>query len=120
MLPLPAAAHGLGGRSDLPVPIEYFLVGALVVLLLSFGALAILWPDVRLQDGPRYRGQGWRPPRLVAGIVAGLGVATLLLVLAAGLGGDADARSMRPRSAGCWPGCWCPFSVPSSATSGRC
>jgi hypothetical protein len=93
ILPRPAGAHGLGGRSDLPVPLEYFLVGALVVLLLSFGALAILWPEVRLQDGPRYRGRGWRPPRLAAGIVSGLGVAALLLVLAAGLGGDADARS---------------------------
>jgi len=93
ILPRPAGAHGLGGRSDLPVPLEYFLVGALVVLLLSFGALAILWPEVRLQDGPHYRGRGWRPPRLVVALAAGLGVAALLLVLGAGLVGDADARS---------------------------
>lgn len=93
LVPLPAGAHGLGGRSDLPVPLEYFLVGALVVLLLSFGALAVLWPEVRLQDGPRYRGRGWRPPRSAAAIAAGMGVAALLVVLGAGLVGDADARS---------------------------
>ncbi len=25
---------------------------------ISFGALAVLWPEPRLQDGPRYRGRG--------------------------------------------------------------
>jgi hypothetical protein len=93
MLPLPAGAHGLGGRSDLPVPLEYFLVGALVVLLLSFGALAVLWPEVRLQDGPRYRGRGWRPPRAIEVSAATFGVVGLLIVLGAGLVGDPDARS---------------------------
>lgn len=93
LLPAPAMAHGLGGRSDLPVPLEYFLVGALVVLLLSFGALAVLWPEPRLQDGPRYRGRGWVPPRGVAAAAAGGGVFLLVAVMAAGLLGDAAARS---------------------------
>ncbi|HEX5631449.1 MAG TPA: hypothetical protein VFY15_07300 [Acidimicrobiia bacterium] len=92
-LPAPALAHGLGGRSDLPVPLEYFLVGALVVLLLSFGALAVLWPEPRLQDGPRWRGRGWRPGRVVTGTAAALGIGGLVLVLVAGLAGDPDARS---------------------------
>ncbi|MBI5158070.1 MAG: hypothetical protein HZA58_08690 [Acidimicrobiia bacterium] len=93
VIPVPALAHGLGGRSDLPVPIEYFLVGALVVLLLSFGALAVLWPQPRLQDGPRYRGRGWAP-RHGAGAVGSIaGVTVLVAVIVAGLGGDADARS---------------------------
>jgi len=92
-LPIPALAHGLGGRSDLPVPLEYFLVGALVVLLLSFGALAVLWPESRLQDGPRYRGHGWAPPRWAAAVAAAGGIFILVLVIAAGLFGDADARS---------------------------
>ena len=93
VMPLPAVAHGLGGRSDLPVPLEYFLVGALVVLLLSFGALAVLCPEPRLQDGPRYRGRGVAPSRWVGAAVAIGGVFVLALVIAAGLIGDADARS---------------------------
>jgi hypothetical protein len=93
MLPRSAAAHGLGGRSDLPVPLEYFLVGALAVLLVSFGALAVLWPAPRLQDGPRWRGTGWRPGRLVGGVGAAIGVAGLAVVIVAGLAGDPDARS---------------------------
>ena len=92
-LPAPAWAHGLGGRSDLPVPIEYFLVGALVVLLLSFGALAVLWPEPRLQGGPRYRGRGWAPRRGVAVAGSVIGVVALVAVIVAGLGGDPDARS---------------------------
>lgn len=92
-IPAPAFAHGLGGRSDLPVPIEYFLVGALVVLLLSFGALAVLWPQPRLQEGPRYRGRGWVLPRWLAAVGTVVGVVVLVAVIVAGLGGDADARS---------------------------
>lgn len=93
MLPAPGWAHGLGGRSDLPVPLEYFLVGAFVVLVVSFGALAVLWPEPRLQDGPRFRGRSWRPPTWLGAILAGLSVLFLLLVIAAGLFGDGDARS---------------------------
>lgn len=93
LLPAPAWAHGLGGRSDLPVPLEYFLVGAFVVLLVSFGALAVLWPEPRLQDGPRLRGRGVRVPRWLGGAVAVAGVGMLALVVAAGLVGDTEARS---------------------------
>jgi hypothetical protein len=93
LIPLPALAHGIGGRKDLPVPLEFFLVGAAIVLLLSFGALAVMWPQPRLQDGPRYRGggravDGW--PRRLA---AWFGLGFFALVVAAGLFGDPDARS---------------------------
>jgi hypothetical protein len=74
-----ALAHGIGGRLDLPVPLEFFIVGAASVLVLTFAALAILWPHPRLQDGPRYA-----PHRLVGQVlpvVAGLGVLALLLVI---------------------------------------
>jgi hypothetical protein len=53
-IPSVAMAHGIGGRLDLPVPLSYFLVGAGVVLVISFVALAVLWPEPRLQDGPRH------------------------------------------------------------------
>lgn len=88
-----AFAHGIGGRSDLPVPLEYFLVGGAVVVLLSFGALAVLWPTPRLQNGPRDRGPGWVVPVWVGRSVAGLGVLGLGLIVVAGLFGDSSARS---------------------------
>jgi hypothetical protein len=75
------------------VPLEYFLVGALVVLLLSFGALAVLWPQPRLQDGPRFRGRGFAPPRWLIAVAAIAGVVVLTAVVTAGLLGDPDARS---------------------------
>ena len=52
--PRTALAHAIGGRSDLPVPLELFIVGAGLVLVVSFVALAVLWPRPRLQDGPSY------------------------------------------------------------------
>lgn len=92
-LPSAAWAHGIGGRSDLPVPLEFFLVGGGVVLLLSFGLLAVLWPTPRLQDGPRYRGRGWAVPTWLSTTLQVGAVAFLLLVIAAGLGGDPDVRT---------------------------
>jgi hypothetical protein len=41
-------AHGVGGRSDLPVPVWLFAYGAAFALLISFVALRILWPRPRL------------------------------------------------------------------------
>jgi hypothetical protein len=48
-------AHGLVVRSDLPIPEWLFGWAAAMVLVVSFVALAVLWPDPRLQT------EGWRP-----------------------------------------------------------
>jgi hypothetical protein len=48
-------AHGLVARSDLPIPEWLFGWAAAMVLVISFVALAILWPEPKLQD------EGWRP-----------------------------------------------------------
>lgn len=56
----PASAHGLVGRSDLPIPEWLFGWAAAVVLGISFVLLAVLWPEPRLERG------GWRP--LPAGV----------------------------------------------------
>jgi hypothetical protein len=45
----PAAAHGFGGRLDLPVPISLFVYGAAAVVVVSFVALGVLWKEPRLQ-----------------------------------------------------------------------
>ena len=70
LIPSVAMAHGIGGRLDLPVPLSYFVVGAGVVLVISFIALAVLWPEPRLQEGPRHEAarltvrRGWFLPTL--------------------------------------------------------
>jgi hypothetical protein len=57
-------AHGIGGRSDLPIPFEFALVGAGVAVAVSFIAIASLWRT------PRLRGdEGGRPlPRRLQAI----------------------------------------------------
>ena len=92
IIPVPALAHPIGGRGDLPLPLEVFLIGGALVLLISFGALSLLWPKARLQDGPRYRGKGFTAPRWLTMGLQGAGVAFLLLVIIAGRFGEVDSR----------------------------
>ena len=47
--PAPASAHGLVQRSNLPIPEWLFGWAAAVVLVISFVALAALWPKPRLE-----------------------------------------------------------------------
>ena len=44
-------AHGLVGRSDLPIPEWLFVYAAAAVLVVSFIALAVLWPEPKLESG---------------------------------------------------------------------
>ena len=55
LLPGAAAAHGLSVRQDIPIPTWLFGWGAALVLIVSFVALAVLWPRARLQEPT------WRP-----------------------------------------------------------
>jgi hypothetical protein len=50
-LPASAAAHGIGGIRDLPVPGWLFLVGGATVLVVSFVALGALWTKPKLEVG---------------------------------------------------------------------
>ncbi len=83
--PVPALAHGIGGRRDLPVPASFFVVGAAVVLVASFVALAVLWPEPRWQDPPPVRplNAPWLAP--AAAVLGAVGVAALVLVVLAGV-----------------------------------
>ncbi|HEX2273835.1 MAG TPA: hypothetical protein VHG90_08175, partial [Acidimicrobiales bacterium] len=89
----PAGAHGLGGRSDLPLPVWMFAYGAAGALVLSFAALAVLWPTARLEGG---RIGVLVPPaspaatEVLAVIGRVVGIAFFAVVLAAALFGDAD------------------------------
>jgi hypothetical protein len=90
-------AHGLVARSDLPIPEWLFGWAAAMVLVVSFVALAVLWPDPRLQeDGwrplPGRLGQalGSRPVEIACGAV---GVALLFLVVYSGLRGTQSSTA---------------------------
>lgn len=48
----PALAHGIGGRTDLPVPRWLFVFGAATALVVSFVALSALWTEPRFEDRP--------------------------------------------------------------------
>jgi hypothetical protein len=48
--PASAQAHGLVGRTDLPIPGWLFAWAAAIVLIASFVALGVLWPRPRLQE----------------------------------------------------------------------
>lgn len=99
--PLPAWAHGLVGRQDLPIPRWLFGWAAAVVLIVSFVALAVLWPKPRLEQA------AWRPLRgraanaLVsppAEAVAGaIGALLLVAVVWSGLAGvQSPAENLAP------------------------
>ena len=82
-------AHGLVARSDLPIPEWLFGWAAAMVLVVSFVALAVLWPEPKLQREhwrplPFGRALASRPMELLCGAV---GIALLVLVVYTGLRG---------------------------------
>jgi hypothetical protein len=86
-------AHGLVGRSDLPIPEWLFGWAAAIVLIVSFVALAVLWPEPKL-EGDR----GWRRlfalPQLPVDIVCGaIGVFLFGVTIWAGLAGEQTAAA---------------------------
>jgi len=97
LLPAPASAHGLVQRANLPLPEWLFGWAAAVVLVVSFVALAVLWPQPRLEQ------DRWRPlPGAIGGLLGGralevvlgtVGVGLLALVLVAGFAGSLNADS---------------------------
>lgn len=84
-------AHGLVGRSDLPIPEWLFGWAAAMVLVVSFVALAVLWPEPRLER------ERWRPlpgelgrvlgSRVVEVLCGAIGVFLLGVVVYTGLRG---------------------------------
>ena len=87
-------AHGLVGRSDLPIPEWLFGWAAAIVLIVSFVALAVLWPEPKL-EGER---GGWRRlfalPQLPVDIVCGaIGVFLFGVTIWAGFAGEQTAAA---------------------------
>lgn len=98
----PAAAHGLGGRLDLPVPIWLFVYGAAAAVVVSFVALGALWKQPRLEDGAPGRLLPAPLQRVLTGtvpdaVVRTISVAIFALVLAAAVAGrDEPSRNLAP------------------------
>jgi hypothetical protein len=88
---LTEVAHGLVGRSDLPIPEWLFGWAAAVVLVVSFVALAVLWPEPKLSRASfrplpsLSRVVLSRPVDLLCGLI---GVLLLALTLYAGFEGS--------------------------------
>src|SRR3954454_682283 len=91
VLPAAAQAHGLIQRANLPIPEWLFGGAAAVVLVVSFAALALLWPQPRIEGS-----NGWRPLAGVGRVLGStavesacqvLGGLLLALVLVSGFAG---------------------------------
>jgi hypothetical protein len=103
-LAAPATASAHGGpiqRNPLPIPDWLFGWGAAAVLVISFAALALMWPKPKLEHAP------WRPLPLGIGRALGsravemlcgvIGVALLAIVVVAGyVGTDSAADNLLP------------------------
>ena len=92
LAPSPALAHGIIGKTDLPIPRWLFAWAASIVLVVSFVALATLWPRPRFEQ--IHEREVWRYPRRLLEPLAGLiGVALYVLVIYAGLAGTQTATA---------------------------
>jgi hypothetical protein len=84
-VPAAAAAHGIQLVTDLPIPEWLFAWATAIVLVVSFVALATLWPVPRLAE-PHDRAwlhyPGWLDP-----LCGAIGVALFVLIVYAGIAG---------------------------------
>jgi hypothetical protein len=88
--PSQALAHGIVGRTDLPIPVWLFGWAAAIVLIVSFVALGSLWPNPRLQQEIPGRRLFGLP--VIADVVLGLaGLVAFGVTVYAGLAGVQDA-----------------------------
>lgn len=104
-VPSPALAHGLGGRTDLPVPLGYAVAGALSVLIVTFVALVRLWPQPRMQESPVLRPIRFPAWRRLAAALRWLGIFVLVVLVTTGLFG-ADNSVRNPAPVLMWVGFW--------------
>jgi hypothetical protein len=80
-------AHGLGGRSDLPIPVELAMYAAGAAVVVSFAALGALWmaPKLRGADGGRPLPAGLEraldasATKSVLRLIAGVGLVVTLM-----------------------------------------
>lgn len=101
-IPVPAWGHGIGGRSDLPLPLEVFLVGGGVILIVTFVALSVLWPEARWQQASDGRVLLQRIPRWLPNMLLVIGILGLVAIVVTGSFGQPLALS----DVVMWVGVW--------------
>jgi hypothetical protein len=94
-------AHGLGGSTDLPVPIGYALVGAAWALTFTFAVVALAWRTPRFDpDKPGRALPAWVTrvvdSTIVRRLAALLALVFTVWVLAAGLFGPQNTKNALP------------------------
>jgi len=101
--PATASAHsGLTQRQNLPIPDFLFGWAAAAVLIVSFGALAVLWPQSRLEHTTSWRPIGWGigralGSRAVEALCGLIGVALLVVTIVGGyIGPESGADNFAP------------------------
>lgn len=94
-------AHGIGGRSDLPIPFEFAIVGAGIAVAVSFIAMAALWrtPRLRGDDAGRpipVRMQALLDNSATRDVLRAGGLIVTLFVVAAAIFGPDTAQNPAP------------------------
>ena len=100
LVPGVAEAHGLVQRQQLPIPQWLFAWAAAAVLVISFFALAVLWPQPRLERDdwrPVPGGRGFGSTARCGSCAGAIGVLLLVVTLLAGyLGSDTALDNWAP------------------------
>lgn len=91
-----AYAHGFGERYDLPIPLNYFLIGAAATVALSFAIISwFIRQGTKQDEYPRFNLYKWGPVRSVcrwgAKFIGLFSVLLLILTVFAGLFGTSKA-----------------------------
>lgn len=89
-------AHGIGARSDLPLPAWLFTYGAGAAVAVSFAALLVLWTRPRLAAaaaGAPLPAWVQRAAGPVGAVLSAAGLVAYLVVVSAALFGTGDAAS---------------------------
>jgi len=89
----PAAAHGVGGRTDLPIPAWQLAWAASFAVAASFVALGMFWENARLRAAAAGRvlpGPLQRACRAQARLVGAVGLLALGVLVYAGLAGNTN------------------------------
>jgi hypothetical protein len=81
-------AHGLVGRTDLPIPEWLFGWAAAIVLIVSFVALAVLWPEPKLERDTGRRLFPLPAAPVIDALCGAVGVVVLGVIVWAGLTGQ--------------------------------
>ena len=83
-------AHGIGGRLDLPIPLLYFTLAAVTVMVVTFAMLSTRWTQPRLQAPTGREIETPRSLRVGAGWLSAVAVAMLVWVILSGFLGSED------------------------------